>query len=113
MEKNKLLIMNKPNKKWCHKEISVDPKNPSLHVLSFIVCAKFINDTKIECDHVWVSYRQRSMLVSFDAKKKKQRCTLDCKELLRKSELITLSNGWMMCCLLYSSGQKKLPVFQT
>ena len=90
-EKNKLLVMNKPLKKWCHKEIMISQQNRNIHISFFIAYTNFMNDSKRECAHVWASYRHRRLLISFDAKTKDQRKILDCAELLKSSKLLLVN----------------------
>ncbi len=90
MENNRLLVMDKYHGTWHHNEIEIKLKDPKIRLCSQVAFTRFINDQRVECEHVWVSYEQQSVLVSLDARKREQRCILNCADMLKESESIIL-----------------------
>ena len=88
MENNRLLIMDRPHGTWHHGEILVKPNDPKIRLCSHVAFTSFTNSLGAESEHVWVSYRQRTVLVSFEAKSREQRCILNCSEKLRHGESV-------------------------
>ena len=59
-------------------ELKASPGDLRLKLCSYIVHTSFTSRTTgLECSHTWVSYRNRSLLVGFDALMRKQRCSVD------------------------------------
>ncbi len=84
MENNRILIMDKPpGSSWKHSEITIQPKDPRVRLCSHIAFTSFTDSSGVEREHAWVSYRQRSILVSFNAKTREQRGILNCTEKLK------------------------------
>ena len=91
MENNRLLILEKSadsSEMWAKSELKVEPGNPKLQLCSYIVHTCFTGRDGRQLSHIWVSYRNRSVLVSFDVKPRSQRCVLNCAETLRSSEFV-------------------------
>ena len=88
MENNRLLLLERQRLGWSKQELVADPKDHKLRLCSYIVYTTFTGKDGSEMNHIWISYRNRSVLVSFDAKSRKQRCILNCADQLRTSELI-------------------------
>ena len=86
MDHNRILILDYEEKRWIQTELEARPGDPRLNLCSYITNARFTGQTGMECNHVWVSYRNRSIVVCFDALTRSQRCKLDCSEALRNSE---------------------------
>ncbi len=84
MDHNRVLVLERVNKKWTQIELEASPGDLRLKLCSYIVHTSFTSRTTgLECSHTWVSYRNRSLLVGFDALTRKQRCRLNCADALR------------------------------
>ena len=88
MENNRVLLLERQQYGWSRKELVADPEDHRLRLCSYIVHTSFTGRDGSELSHVWISYRNRSVLVSFDAKSRKQRCILNCADQLRTSKLL-------------------------
>ena len=86
MENNRILLLERGDYGWKKNELVADPKDHKLRLCSYIVHTTFTGRDGLDLSHVWISYRNRSVLVSFDAKSRKQRCILNCADQLRTSE---------------------------
>ena len=62
---------------WKKSEFSVNPSRYHMTNPSHIVHTKFIGRSGSEESHVWISYQRQSILVSFDAETRKQRCIIE------------------------------------
>ena len=87
MENNRVLLLERQRLGWNKTELVADQKDHKLRLCSYIVHTTFTGKDGSELSHVWISYRNRSVLVSFDAKSRKQRCILNCADQLRTSKL--------------------------
>lgn len=83
MENNRLLVMERPHNNWLHSEVIIKPKDPKLRLCSYIAFTSFTDTSGVEAEHIWVSYRQRSVLVSFSARNREQRCVINLVDKLR------------------------------
>ena len=83
MENNRLLVMERPHSTWLHSEVVIKPKDPKLRLCSYIAFTSFTDRSGVQAEHIWVSYRQRGVLVSFNARTREQRCVLNCQDKLR------------------------------
>lgn len=89
MDFNRLLVLEKDSKKlWTHSELQARPGDPRLKLCSYISHTVFTGSDGQECSHIWISYRNRSLLLSFDTHTRKQRLTLNCADHLRHSKLV-------------------------
>ena len=86
MENNRVLLLERGTYGWNRKELTADPKDHKLRLCSYIVHTSFTGRNGADLSHIWISYRNRSVLVSFDAKTRKQRCILNCADQLRTSK---------------------------
>ncbi len=86
MDHNRVLLLERQNKQWMQVELESSPGDTKLNLCSYIVHTRFTGRTGMECNHVWVSYRNRSLLVGFDAQTRQQRCRLNCADTLRNSK---------------------------
>lgn len=86
MDHNRVLVLERHNKQWISDELVATPGDSRLNLCSYIVHTRFTGRTGKECSHVWVSYRNRSLLVGFDAFTRQQRCRLNCADALRNRE---------------------------
>ena len=86
MDHNRILLLEHKEKKWKHLELEAKPGDSRLNLCSYITHSTFTGSDGRECSHAWVSYRNRSILVSFDTLTRKQRCTLNCADQLRHSK---------------------------
>ena len=88
MENNRLLLLQRTAKSsWKHSHLTIDPKEARLRLCSHIAAASFTKESGESARHMWISYRQKSVLVSFDAHTKEQRCILNCADKLKSGEL--------------------------
>ena len=78
-----LLIMKKPGDSWRLSEVEVESKDSRLKQLSKIGFATFTDASGSVVNHIWATYRQKSVLVSFDANTAEQRFILRCDKELR------------------------------
>ena len=83
MENNRLLLLERAQDSWEHSELVVRPKDQRLRLCSYIACSSFTDSSGSEVKHIWISYRQRNSLVSFDARTREQRCLLNCADKLK------------------------------
>ena len=88
MENNRVLLLERQQYGWSRKELVADPEDHRLRLCSYIIHTSFTGRDGSELSHVWISYRNRSVLVSFDTKTRKQRCILNCADQLRTSKLL-------------------------
>ena len=91
MENNRLLVLEQANNTWQHSEVIVQPKDPKLRLCSYVAFTSFTDSTGMEAEHVWISYRQRSVLVSFNAQTREQRAILNCANKLKNGECMLSS----------------------
>ena len=83
MDNNRVLVLEKDGSGWRQLEFESDPKDPKLRLCSYIVHANFTGKDGTMQNHVWISYRHRSVLVCWDAKTRQQRTVLNCADKLR------------------------------
>ena len=87
MENNRLLLLQRTSRTgWKHSQLVVNPKEARLKLCSHVVCASFTSESGKKERHIWISYRQKSVLVSFNAYTKEQRCILNCADKLRRGK---------------------------
>ncbi len=87
MENNRLLLLQRTSKTgWKHSQLTIDPKEGRLRLCSHIVCASFTSESGTKERHMWISYRQKSVLVSFDAHTKEQKHILNCADKLKSGK---------------------------
>jgi hypothetical protein len=86
MENNRLLLLEMVQDSWKDSELVVRPKDPKLRLCSYIAFSSFTDNAGLDAQHIWISYRQRNSLVSFNAKTREQRCLLNCAEKLKHGE---------------------------
>lgn len=67
--------------KWKKSEVSINPSRYQMSNPSYIVHTKFIERFGSEGNHIWISYQRQSILVSFDAETRKQRCIIELRDL--------------------------------
>lgn len=75
---NNLLIFERECTGWRTEELAIDSKCHDLGLSSHIVHTHFTGETGLDQSHIWVSYYNLSVLISFDVLTQKQRCILDC-----------------------------------
>lgn len=83
MDNNRVLLLERVEWGWKKLEFESDPKDPKLRLCSFIAHASFTARDGNPANHIWISYRQRSLLVSWDAKERKQRAIINCASSLK------------------------------
>ena len=86
MENNRVLLLERQQSGWSMSELVADPKDHRLQQCFYIIHTSFTGKDGSELSHVWISYKDKSLLVSFDAKARKQRCILNCADQLRTSK---------------------------
>lgn len=86
MDNNRLLVMEQPQNALQYSEVVVKPKNPKLKLCSYIAFTSFVDSSGVEVEHIWLTYKQRSVLVSFNARTREQRCILNCAEKLKSGK---------------------------
>ena len=67
---------------WRKMEFVSDPKDTKLRLCSYVAHCSFVGRDGKHQNHVWLSYRHRSVLVCWDAQSRRQRCLLNCMEKL-------------------------------
>ena len=64
---------------WKTQEVKVQTGDPKLRLCSHIALANFKNGSKgVEQNHLWISYRSRGVLVSWDANSRQQLAVVNC-----------------------------------
>jgi len=88
MDHNRILLLERSDQsRWTQTVLQANPGDYRMNLCTFITHTSFTGSDGSECSHVWVSYRNRSLLVGFDAHTREQRCTLNCAEALRQSKI--------------------------
>ena len=82
-----LIVLEKTRYGWSKLELSCDPGNSKLKVMSSVVHCGFVDANGRRQNHVWASYWSRTVMVSWDAKTRKQRNVFDCAKMFRTGEL--------------------------
>ena len=95
MENNRVLLLERQQYGWSRKELVADHEDHKLRLSFYIVHTSFTGTDGSELSHVWISYQNKSMLVSFDAKTRKQRCILNCADQLRTGKKRV--DWWVEC----------------
>ena len=84
MENNRLLVLAKsPGENWKDTQLVVKPEDPKIHLCSYIAFTSFTDSSGDVAEHIWITYRQRSVLVSFNAQTQEQRGILNCAKKLK------------------------------
>ena len=84
MENNRLLVLAKyPGENWKDTQLVVKPNDPKIRLCSYIAFTSFTDSSGDVAEHIWITYRQRSVLVSFNAQTRQQRGILNCAEKLK------------------------------
>ena len=85
MDNNRVLLLEKSGggSGWKKLEFESNPGDSKLRLCSFVAHANFTGKDGSMQNHVWLSYRHRSVLVCWDARTRRQRCTLNCADKLR------------------------------
>lgn len=79
MDNNRLLVLEpRRDNSWQYNELAVATHN--LKDCLHIVFTSFTDSSGKQVEHVWMSYNQRSVLVSFNARTREQRYTLNCDD---------------------------------
>lgn len=102
MDNNRVLLLEKSGSGWTKLEYKSDPKDLKLQLCSYIAHACFTGKDGTTENHIWISYRNRSVLVCWDAKTRQQRCILNCATELRNGEwscACTTTVVTPKCCL--------------
>ena len=86
MDHNHILLLEHKEKKWKHLHLESKSGDSRLNVCSYITHSTFTGSNGRQCSHAWISYQNQSLLVSFDTLTRKQRCTLNCADQLRRSK---------------------------
>jgi hypothetical protein len=86
MENNQVLLLENQQSGWSSQKLVVDPEDHRPRLCFYIVHTSFTGRDGLEMSHIWISYQNKSLMVSFDAKTKKQRCILNCADKLRTSK---------------------------
>ena len=88
-EKNHIFFLEKELSGWRIGEVIVESlrNEYNLDRSSCIVNNQFTGTCGSEMSHIWIAYHQRSVLVSFDAITREQRCMLDCAQYISKSRI--------------------------
>ena len=92
MDNNRVLLLERAELGWKKLEFESDPKDPKLRLCSFIAHASFTARDGKPANHIWISYRQRTFLVSWDAKERKQRAIVNCTNKLKTGKYKFKSN---------------------
>ena len=88
LDNNRVLLLEKDGMGWHKLEFQSDPHDSKLRLCSYIAHCCFTSRSGTPQNHVWISYRHRSVLVCWDARNRQQRCILNCAEKLRNGEFI-------------------------
>ena len=78
-----LIVLEKAGHGWSKQELACDPGNDKLKLMAFVVHCEFVGISGRRQNHIWASYRSRTVMVSWDVQTKKQRSTFDCAALFR------------------------------
>ena len=81
-----LIVLDKSGQSWSKQELPCDPENDKLKLLAFVVHCEFAGTNGRHQNHIWASYRSRTIMVSWDAQTKRQRSTFDCSNLFKNCE---------------------------
>ena len=94
-----LVVLSKAGGSWNMRELACDPGNEKLKLLAFVVHCEFVGIDGMTQNHIWTSYRQRSVMVSWDACTKKQRNTFDCALLFKNGKGEMWPGVWLCISL--------------
>ena len=84
LDNNRVLLLEKSGGPgWRKLEFESNPGDSRLRLCSFVAHASFTGKDGSMHNHVWLSYRHRSVLVCWDARTRRQKCVLDCAKKLR------------------------------
>ena len=86
MENNQVLLLEKQQSGWSRTDLVADPEDHRPRLCFYIVHTSFTGIDGSELSHIWISYQNKSLMVSFDVKTRKQRCILNCADQLRTSK---------------------------
>ena len=83
---NQILILKSNHEStWTEHLYTVEPSNPTLTECSHITCISF-SSSGVEVRHVWISYKLKPFLISFDVFTEKQLSVLDCTQVFSTGE---------------------------
>lgn len=82
MDNNTLILLELDSSQWKWSLHTLEATG-YLKYCSHIVCCSFTNEGGKEERHLWVSYRNRGGLISFDTQERKQRCLLSVAQVLK------------------------------
>ena len=88
MDDNRILLLEKTGDGWRKLEFLAKPQDPKLKLCSYIAHAHFTGRDGSPCNHIWISYRNRSVLVGWDANTRQQRCILNCADKLKTGQQV-------------------------
>ena len=84
MAENRIFVLEPAGEgRWSKQEFEPSVKDTHLRVCSYITHASFRDRKGVMQNHVWHSYRSKTVLVCWDAKTKQQRHVLDCAKALK------------------------------
>ena len=88
LDNSQLCLLEKDGAGWKSQEIKVKTGDPKLRVCSHIALAQFKDKKGAYQSHLWISFRSRGVLVSWDATLRQQRCVVNCNSFqqLKESE---------------------------
>lgn len=78
LENSQLCLLEQDGAMWKSQEIKVNTGDPRLRVCSHIALASFKDKKGVLQNHLWISYRSRGVLVSWDALSRQQRKVINC-----------------------------------
>ena len=89
MVENRIFVLEPTREgRWKMQEFEPDVKDTNLRVCLYIAHASFRDRHGTMQNHVWHSYRSKTVLVCWDAKTKQQRHVLDCAKALKAGRVV-------------------------
>lgn len=89
---NQILILEHSRETtWEERIMTIEAPGLTLATCCHVVYAYFANSSGEDCKQIWISYKNKPILMSFDVMAEKQLVTADCAELFKESEFLELS----------------------
>ena len=101
MDDNKLMVLEGGRISWQYSELQIVTHGHNLKDCLHVVFNSFMDKSGKEAEHIWMSYNRRGVMVSFNARTREQRHTLNCDdyEQLKTGELCIWWGSHQLCML--------------